>query len=377
MPTPPNSWEDLFAAPEGQSQAVRVQMRLVRKAGRPFLLLPAQPRPAAATMDLYPAQTGRARMARTLLRCLLRASLPLGTERVSLAFSPGEAFVRFLSSLAGEQAEALPVLGILAGNPATEGQRFLLLVFDASQRPVAVVKAGLSPRARALVEREERFLAAVPEKAVAVPRLRAKFESPRLRALALDFVRGDSPRPRDEAALPPLLAAWVNATRTVALSDTPDWMRLHEAASASGLFSAVARQLSGRRVHPAMHHGDFTPWNIKVSPTGAWTVLDWERGELTGIPGWDWFHYVIQSAILVGRLPTSALMQRVEGLLGSEAFQRYAERAGIRGCERALVLAYLLHVAEVIKPSEGLARTRELLHAFASGWRIGETPAVL
>ena len=106
-------------------------------------------------------------------------------------------------------------------------------------------------------------------------------------------------------------------------------------------------------------------------------MLDWERGELAGIPGWDWFHYVIQSAILVGRLPTSALMQRVEGLLGSEAFQRYAERAGIRGCERELVLAYLLHVAEVIKPSEGLAPTRELLHALASGWRIGETPAVL
>ena len=31
---------------------------------------------------------------------------------------------------------------------------FWLMVFDASQEPVAVVKAGLSPRARALVEGE-------------------------------------------------------------------------------------------------------------------------------------------------------------------------------------------------------------------------------
>lgn len=374
MPTPQNSWEDLFAAPQAQGQAVRIKMRLVRKAGRPFLLLPGQSRPAAAIMDLYPAQSGRARMARALLRCLLRASLPLGTETISLTIAPGDAFVKFLWSLAGEPGQGAPILGILAGNPASDGQRFLLLVFDASQRPVAVVKAGLSPRARALVEQEERFLAAMPEKTVAVPRLRAGFESSRLRALALDFVPGDSPRPRDEAALPPLLAAWVDTSRTVVLSDTPDWIRLQEAAPAGGLFSVVAGQLRGRKVHPAMHHGDFAPWNIKVSPAGAWTVLDWERGELTGIPGWDWFHYVIQSGILVGHLPASVLVQRVESLLSSDAFRQYATRGGIVGCERELVLAYLLHAVEVIKPSEGLAPTRELLEALAARWRKGSGP---
>ena len=373
MRTPLNFWEELFVAPEAQAPAIRIEMRLLKKAGRPFLLLPGQPRPAAATMDLYPAQTFRARMARALLRCLLRSSLPLGTQTISLAISPGDPFVKFLSSLTGERG--WPVLGILAGNPASDGQRFLLLVFDARQRPIAVVKAGLSPRARALVEREERFLATVPDKTVAVPRLRARFESSRLRALALDFVPGDSPRPRDDAALPPLLAAWVDATRTVVLSETPDWMRLQEAAPASGLFSVVAGQLRGRKFHPAMHQGDFAPWNIKVSPAGAWTVLDWERGELTGIPGWDWFHYVIQPGILVGHLPTLALVQRVEHLLGSDAFRQYATRGGILGCEHELVLAYLLHVAGVIKPSEGLGPTRELLDALAARWGHSSPPA--
>jgi len=371
MPPAQNFWEDLFAAPEGQGQSVRIKMRLVKKAGRPFLLLPAQPRPAAATMDLYPAQSGRARVARALLRCLLRASLPLGTETISMAIAPGDAFVKFLSSLTGALEPGAPILGILAGNPASDGQRFLVLAFDARQRPVAVVKAGLSPRARALVEREDRFLAALPEKTVAVPRLRAGFDSPRLRALALDFVSGDSPRPRDEAALAPLLTAWVDTSRTIALSDTPDWMRLQEAAPAGSLFSVVAGRLRGRKIHPAMQQGDFAPWNIKVSPAGAWTVLDWERGELTGIPGWDWFHYVIQSGILVGHLPTSALVQRVESVLSSDAFRQYATRGGIVGCERELVLAYLLHAVAVIKPSEGLAPTRELLAALAARWQKG------
>ncbi len=196
MPTPQNFWEALFTAPAPPGQGLRVEMRLLKKRGRPFLLLPGQPRPAAATMDLYPAQTGRARAARTLLRWLLRVSLPLGTEKVSLAVSPDDPFFRFLSSLAGEPGPGLPALGILAGNPGNAGQRFLLLVFDGNQRPVAVVKAGLSEQAKALIEKEESFLAAVPANTMAVPRLRAAFQSPRLRALALDFFAGDSPRPR-------------------------------------------------------------------------------------------------------------------------------------------------------------------------------------
>ncbi len=98
-------------------------------------------------------------------------------------------------------------------------------------------------------------------------------------------------------------------------------------------------------------------------------MLDWERAELAGLPGWDWFHYVIQCAILVERLSTPALAQRVERLMASAPFQRYAEQGGIRGCERELLLAYLLHVVHVIKPSEGLAQTQGLFDALAPRWK--------
>ena len=369
-------WEALFPEPAA-GQGVRVQMRLVRRRGRPFLLLPREPGAAATTMDLYPAQTSRARAARILLRCLLRVSLPLGTEKVSFVVWPADPFVEFLSSLVGELGEGLPVIGILAGNPMSEGQRLLVLAFDARQQPVAVIKVGLSEQARGLVEKEESFLTTVPAGTRGVPRLRTAFQCPRLRALTLDFFAGDSPRSQQEKAMPPLLESWIDPKRRILVSDAPSWVRLERACAGDPLFRVIAGRLSGKVFQAVLQHGDLAPWNIKVSPAGAWTVLDWERGELTGIPGWDWFHYVIQSAILVGRLPTSGLMQRVESLLGSEAFQRYAERASIRGCERELVLAYLLHVAQVIKPSEGLVPTRELLHALASGWRTGETPAPL
>jgi len=371
MSSPRNFWEYLFDAKADRAGGVRIEMRMVSKQGRPFLLLPRQGRAAVASLGLYPAQTPRARAARIALGLLLRMGLPLGMRQIAFTVPSDEPFAGFLTSLAGEPKPGLPVLGILAGNPASDGQRFLLLVFGADQRPVAVVKAGLSERAQSLVEKERAFLAAVPAGTSSVPGLRGAFERPHMRALALDYFAGDSPRPRDEGALPALLASWVDARRSFALSDAADWGRLERAASGTGLFARLAGQIRNRVVHPVIQHGDLAPWNIKVSPAGRWIVLDWERGELAGIPTWDWFHYVIQPAILVEHLPTPELVRRVEGLLGSEAFKAYATRAGITGCGRELVLAYLLHAVEVIKPSEGLAVTGDLLRALVARWQPG------
>ncbi|HSA11126.1 MAG TPA: phosphotransferase [Candidatus Paceibacterota bacterium] len=367
---PHSSWEDLFAAPENQGRAVQIELRLLRKGGQPFLVLPSPSRAAAATMDLYPAQTPRARAARAALRCLLTASVPFGIQKTSLTLSPSDPFVQFLASFAGQPAPAVPTLGILAGNPNSAGQRFLLLVFNASQRPVAVVKAGLSQHAKALVEQEASFLDAVPPNTAGVPRLRSRFESSRLRALALDFFPGHSPRPRQDAALPALLTSWMHPGRDIPVTSAPEWERLDQAAPAARLLAPLTKRLCGRKVHPAICHGDLAPWNIKVSPTGVWTALDWERGRLAGIPAWDWFHYVIQNSILVAHLSAPALVQRIEKLLGTDVFRHYAAQSGIIGCERELVLAYLLHTIEVIRPSEGLAAARELLRALSARWSI-------
>src|ERR1039458_9960037 len=45
MPTVQNFWEHLLTAPEGQGQVVQIEMRLLKKAGQPFLVLA---RPAAS-----------------------------------------------------------------------------------------------------------------------------------------------------------------------------------------------------------------------------------------------------------------------------------------------------------------------------------------
>jgi hypothetical protein len=111
-----------------------------------------------------------------------------------------------------------------------------------------------------------------------------------------------------------------------------------------------------------MTHGDFAPWNIKVSPRdGRWTVLDWERGDPVGVPGWDWFHYEIQSAILVDKSSTSTLQSRIDELLSSASFRKYATQARIQEVCRPLVAAYLLYTLEITRPTEGLQALRDLL----------------
>jgi hypothetical protein len=101
---------------------------------------------------------------------------------------------------------------------------------------------------------------------------------------------------------------------------------------------------------------------------GGYTVFDWERGQLSGLPGWDWFHYVVQPGVLVKKLSARDLRDELERLLHSENFLTYANRCGIAGCEREMVLAYLLHNVEVLKPSEGRAETRALLELLTDSW---------
>src|SRR5262249_7185463 len=149
------------------------------------------------------------------------------------------------------------------------------------------------------------------------------FQSPRVQALALDFFSGNSPAPVHESALPGLLGSWLHPNAQLPLSQRVEWQRLEQAAPADQLRSIAAGNLRQRVVRAAIQHGDFAPWNIKVSAAGTWTVLDWERGQMNGIPGWDWFHYLVQPAILVRHEPTPELVTKVESFLQTETFKDY------------------------------------------------------
>ena len=364
--SPIDSWRHLFVPCSPERARTTIRLRAVRRGGEPFLLLPVASGAAVRALDLYPAQTGKARLARRILALALRLRLSPGLEKILVPIATDDPFARFLSQTAGSDTEKVPTFALLAGNPRVEGRRFVILLFNESGEPVAVVKAGVGESAGRLLAQEEAFLQSTPPGTRGVPAVRGAFESPNARAFALDFFPGQSPRDEETQPLADLLESWINADRQVTMKDLTPWQRL-VAASASEPLPAKVIALTDSRFHPAHTHGDFAPWNVKVSH-GTWTALDWERGELAGIPGWDWFHFVMQPAVLVRREATAALCLRLEKLLSSPEFAAYARHAGIAGHERSLTLAYLAYCTRVTKQTEGFDRVAQLERTLAGSW---------
>jgi hypothetical protein len=77
---------------------------------------------------------------------------------------------------------------------------------------------------------------------------------------------------------------------------------------------------------------------------------------------------MIQTGILVRKLPTTGLASGVEKMFSSQTFKSYAQKTELAGAEKQLLLAYLHHVVKEIKPAEGLKETEALFDALVSRW---------
>ena len=359
-------WKQLFPPPSAGGRAGPLEFRLVCKRGEPLLLLPLQSRAASRALALYPAQTRAARIARSLLAITLRLGLTAGTKPARVFVDAQSPFARFLSGLAS--TPEAPCFAMLLGNPRVQGRRFVLLVFDGSGRPERMVKAGVSEPAIALIRREVAFLKSVPRDLLQAPAIIGEFTSGGIEALALDYAAGPTPDARHVAPLARLLESWLDHARTVRFAELPAAQRLAASVRDDARARRVLAELDGARFHPAVFHGDFTPWNIRVRPAdGRWAVLDWERGEIAGPPAWDWFHFVLQNEILVRHAPPERVVARVEELLRSVEFRRYAASASLEASVRSLLLTYLLYCCRVQRQAEGMEQLERLLDLLAAG----------
>lgn len=364
--TPGNDWRDLFAPERPAAKVETLALRVARRRGADWLILPALPKLAARSLALYPAQTVKARWARQALALALRLGLKPGLQALQLSLSSSDPFVAFLRATATLPPTAALRFALLAGNPNAFGRRFVILLFGAEGQPAAVVKAGATDAARHLLAHEVEFLQNLPTSLPGVPRLRGNFQAGGVRALALDCFPGDSPSADDTARLGQLLGSWLVENRWTTLEELPAWKRLLGSEASPARLSPL-KKLAELRLHPTIMHGDLAPWNIK-SAAGRWMVLDWERGEISGVPGWDWFHFVLQPALLVQRESPDALLRRCEAMFASPDFKSYAERAGIAGHAPALALGYLLNCLHVTQQTEGGENLRALLELAAGRW---------
>ncbi len=339
-----------------------MSFHVVSRGGKPFLFLPSDNRAATTALEIYPAQSMKARLAKAALGVMLRLGLRFGLGKISLAISNTDPFAAFLRAAARVEPGEPFSFAVLTGNPSAPGRRHVFLLFNSASEPVAVVKAGATSRARELIAHEIELLSAFASAQSGLPKLSGACGLDNVSAFAMDFIEGTSPGENEGVALEQIFSSWVDsAGMQIEIGETAAWQRLIQASGVTALPEAVQR-LAALRVHPVLMHGDFAPWNVKVS-AGRWTVLDWERGERVGIPAWDWLHFVVQPAVLVRREATEATMSRLENLFVSAEFQRYAARCGVVGAEWKLAFAYVDYCVNVTRQTEGLPLLEKLREA--------------
>jgi hypothetical protein len=355
-----SEWRDLFTRPTANEIGRKVSFRVLRRRGHDLLALPMENRAAARALTLYAAQTRAARLAKTVFHAALSCGLPVPLARVELAIAPTDPVFAWLQEMIG-QAEA-PLISVLAGNPFARGRRFIVLAFREGQ-PAIIAKLGTNLEARALVDRENRFLESFAQKTPHLPQWRGAKETTAWSGLALNFVEGRSPAITDTVGMLTVLRVWLDPTSPVSLDALAPWQRLKAHPDAR----PIIERAENRQVAPAIFHGDFAPWNVRVEKASRrWTVIDWERGESPGVPGWDWFHWMIHVSVLVHRHDTAQSVAFLDAALRSPAFQEYVAAAQIVDLERALLAGYLVYLHEFIVPPEIkdiIARLRDAVGA--------------
>lgn len=334
-------WLPLFADNGASSGFDLRRFRLLRRHGDQLLFLPDKQRLLLGSLPLYQPQTKKARIFLSAIRLCLGTGLARVLPRIEATIGRESTLARFMTKLGG--TEALPDFAVLAGNPRTAGRRFVLLAFDARGQETFVAKAAFEPAGCSLIEHETRFLQLHGGKVRHIPQLLDATRKGPVAALALPFQPGISPHADDTGIAGNVLGAWFSGEEQMDIASFPQWRRF--VASGGSFPQQLRAKLESVRVKPVIFHGDFAPWNLRADLNNRLMVLDWERGEHQGIPGWDWFHYVVQTSILVRKEKAEETYRRIVRLLQKPEFINYARHAGFANSGLLLFAGYLAYAA--------------------------------
>lgn len=341
--------------------ATAIPYRIYQKASHPFALIPNDYPSHRQLANFLPAQSKLARLFRRLLEAFPASARLFGKQMV-IHYAKDKDFVRFLIQAGGSPIKGTQTAPLfLLGNPHGEAPRLILICRNVGGQPAVAVKAGLNPAAKSLIKTEGAFLKNPPECVRdSIPKHLRSYADVGVEAFAMECIFGRTPQPADLSKLPLLLRGWESDQAPRPLGEFPDWQRLRTALHGAEVpFPASLLELECTTMQPMVSHGDLAPWNVKITPQGPWKVFDWERGECVGIPGWDWFHYLVQSALLIDRLGSVELGKYFAAILHTEPYREYLGTLGIAGTAETLFYAYLLYNWHVLRPDDARDRPRK------------------
>ena len=299
--------------------------RMLRRDGRPLLLLPPAPAAAALTLGLYLPQTAKARVAVSALRLANRLGL-LGVVLPSASPPTDDATPSDHAKPFTQADLDAGRIGVLLCNPSHGGGRFIAV--RAGDAP-SIVKGAARPQAASL-EQERAVIGRLAALGLpGVPSVLSDggdaisywFEMPH-------YARAEVKSVADIRAIR-LLESWTGGETVNPLEAEP----LRSIVAASGaqtLGLGGLERLSSLRIRRAAMHGDFAPWNLRKGAEGL-VAIDWEWGRRDGLAGLDLGYGLLQEALLVKKLPPPAALRFVRRVAETPACAVYLKEAGWGG----------------------------------------------
>ena len=323
--------------------------------------------PASRALQIYNAQTFRARAGKRCVQAGLRIGLAqlLLRVRSSLWISAALAPEAWCDSLLHQHlSEQLGrpnlVYAVSIGTP-NRSQKPVLQLMEPNGRIVGYAKVGWNERTVGLVRNEGRTLeqlAGVPFSRAIVPRVlhsglwRGYFI---LTQSASEGTLRESPSHLDTRHLQflielhrahPSLRRLPWSTLSLEFSDKIEQLNRRGFPYYSHLIETGAltcgRMLGNSLVPCGLGHGDFAPWNIRMAGPKL-LVIDWEYGSEAYPPLWDLFHFQISSATELRNRSASELYRDISapGPVRTTLTEYCEELAIPKAWIEPLLIAYL------------------------------------
>lgn len=260
--------------------------------GRLLLALPKERLLALNVLALYQPQTWKGCSVVSLVKLLVRFRLHVFLLPSLLLNFRSESPIAALDVSHGS-------FGFLLGNPASTARRVILM--RQKNEEFFVDKIGFSLSARRSVCDEASIMRGLPSDLRGLLMPMQYKSSDNWAFYSCLFVEGESPKGEHDDLILDVLASWCEHGHKALLESIPQWALIRDFIQQQDIEKgqSLIASCRGLEVMVGISHGDFAPWNVKVTGTDSVVVMDWEYGSNTGPAAWDWIHYLIQRSSLV------------------------------------------------------------------------------
>lgn len=330
--------------------------RVFRRHGVPLLLLPADRVDAGQTLRLYQPQRILARMAGGFLR----AAAWFGLHR----FLPSVSVAGGLSGRAPDPE--VSGCGLLLGDPTHRIPRAIAAYRRMDRWEVA--KIALGTEGASALGREAGILEELARQGIrqGVPELLGFIHDDRGAVLRMNYIGGKPVKNAGVETALAILEGWTTGRRPQPFEAFEEAAPIQAGLRLCHAADSLHAHFKTLELSPGVSHGDFARWNMLRDRNGKLWILDWEWGNLDGMPGLDLVHWISQEARLVRKLPAIEAVDFIERKLASPPCLDFLARSGWpRNVRLPMIASYALKVGSGQQDSRDVLVETMLRHAAA------------